>query len=244
MSKGMKKGMFNQGRSELRDTMSSQPAMPSKVFFLMNFRMLMVSSLVGVCVTLMAGCSDSSTEEVLPAGSQVVALGDSLTYGYGASPETSYPAVLAKLTDWRVVNAGVNGDTSGDVLARSDAIVAKTPDLVLLGVGGNDVLQRVPPETTKDNITATIRKFKSADVPVILIAEPHFSTSALFGKASDNPIYKEIAKSEEVPLYSGGWSEVLSDESLKSDQIHANAAGYEQFAEGLHEYLRDEGWAR
>ena len=191
-----------------------------------------------------SSCSREPSKEYLPADSTVVALGDSLTYGYGATPQTSYPAILAELTGWQIINAGVNGDTSADVLARSAAIIAQNPDLVLLGVGGNDVLRRTESMTTKANITATIKTIKAANIPVVLIAEPHFSSSALFGRASDNPIYKEIATSEEIPLYSKGWSEVLSDDSLKSDQIHANAAGYRHFAQGLYGYLQDEGLAR
>ena len=191
-----------------------------------------------------SSCSREQPKEYLPADSTVVALGDSLTYGYGATPQTSYPAILAELTGWQVINAGVNGNTSADVLARSAAIIAQNPDLVLLGVGGNDVLSRTEPLTTKANITATIKTIKAANIPVVLIAEPHFSSSALFGRASDNPIYKEIATSEEIPLYSKGWSQVLSDDSLKSDQIHANAAGYRHFAQGLYGYLQDEGLAR
>ena len=191
-----------------------------------------------------SSCSREQPKEYLPADSTVVALGDSLTYGYGATPQTSYPAILGELTGWQVINAGVNGNTSADVLARSAAIIAQNPDLVLLGVGGNDVLSRTEPLTTKANISATIATIKAANIPVVLIAEPHFSSSALFGRASDNPIYKEIATSEEIPLYSKGWSEVLSDDSLKSDQIHANAAGYRHFAQGLYGYLQDEGLAR
>ena len=191
-----------------------------------------------------SSCSREQPKEYLPADSTVVALGDSLTYGYGATPQTSYPAILAELTGWQIINAGVNGDTSADVLARSAAIIAQNPDLVLLGVGGNDVLSRTEPLTTKANISATIATIKAANIPVVLIAEPYFSSSALFGRASDNPIYKEIATSEEIPLYSKGWSEVLSDDSLKSDQIHANAAGYRHFAQGLYGYLQDEGLAR
>ena len=191
-----------------------------------------------------SSCSREQPKEYLPADSTVVALGDSLTYGYGATPQTSYPAILAELTGWQIINAGVNGDTSADVLARSAAIIAQNPDLVLLGVGGNDVLSRTEPLTTKANISATIATIKAANIPVVLIAEPHFSSSALFGRASDNPIYKEIATSEEIPLYSKGWSQVLSDDSLKSDQIHANAAGYRHFAQGLYAFLQDEGLAR
>ncbi|WP_227681461.1 SGNH/GDSL hydrolase family protein [Psychrobacter alimentarius] len=110
-------------------------------------------------------------------------------------------------------------------------------------MGGNDVLRRIPSETTRANINTTIKTLQSENIEVVLIAEPYFSTSALFDKASDNPIYEEIADAKKIPLYSGGWSAVLSDNTLKSDPIHANAAGYRQFAEGLHDYLQEEGVA-
>ena len=209
-----------------------------------NIRSTVMALTIMSAAVATSSCSREQPKEYLPADSTVVALGDSLTYGYGATPQTSYPAILAELTGWQIINAGVNGDTSADVLARSAAIIAQNPDLVLLGVGGNDVLSRTEPLTTKANISATIATIKAANIPVVLIAEPHFSSSALFGRASDNPIYKEIATSEEIPLYSKGWSQVLSDDSLKSDQIHANAAGYRHFAEGLYGYLQDEGLAR
>lgn len=198
---------------------------------------------IGLSATIsVTGCGSEPQQDILPTGSTVIALGDSLTYGYGASPETTYPKILADLSKWRVINAGVNGDTSADVLARVDEITKQNPDLVLLGVGGNDVLQRVQSDTTRANITATIDTLKSKNIDVVLIAEPHLSTSALFGRASDNPLYEAIAEAEGIPLYSDGWSTVLSDDDLKSDRIHANAAGYKQFAEGLHGYLKDEGW--
>lgn len=209
----------------------------------LSYKPLFQALMLTVTVTI-TGCRNEPTRQYLPAESKVVALGDSLTYGYGASPETAYPAVLAEMTQWRIVNEGVNGNTSADVLARTDQVISQDPDLVLLGVGGNDVLRRIQSDTTRANITATISKLKSANIPVVLIAQPHFSASSLFGRASDNRIYKDIAKSEDVPLYASGWSKVLSDDSLKSDQIHANDAGYRQFAEGLYDYLQEEGVAR
>lgn len=211
-----------------------------------RLQFLALTAIVFVATISMSGCSKDNepAQAALPAGSTVIAVGDSLTYGYGASPKTAYPTVLAELSNWKVINAGVNGDTSAAVLARVQDITAQNPDWVLLDVGGNDVLQRVQPETTRANITATIGQLKAANIPVTLIAEPYFSSSALFGKVSDNPLYKNIAKLEDIPLYSGGWSDVLSDDTLKSDQIHANGAGYRKFAEGLYEYLQDEGVAR
>ncbi|MGE6341634.1 GDSL-type esterase/lipase family protein [Psychrobacter sp. NPDC078929] len=205
-------------------------------------RFLMLAG-IGLSVTInVTGCGSEPQQDILPAGSTVVALGDSLTYGYGANPKTAYPTVLAELSKWNVVNAGVNGDTSADVLTRVNEVTEQNPDLVLLGVGGNDVLQRIAPDTTRANIVATIDTLQSNNIDVVLIAEPHLSTSALFGKASDNPLYEYIAEAEDIPLYSDGWSTILSDDALKSDKIHANAAGYRQFAEGLHDYLKDEGW--
>ena len=206
-------------------------------------KFLVLASMGLAAMINMSGCSDDPQQNSLPSGSTVIALGDSLTYGYGASLDAAYPAVLANLSQWKVINAGVNGDTSADVRARVDDITAQNPDLVLLGVGGNDVLRRIPSETTRANINTTIETLQSENIEVVLIAEPYFSTSALFGKASDNPIYEEIADAKKIPLYSGGWSAVLSDNTLKSDRIHANAAGYRQFAEGLHDYLQEEGVA-
>lgn len=205
-------------------------------------RSLILAGIVLSATISVTGCGSEPTQTVLPEGSTVVALGDSLTYGYGANTETAYPMVLAELSKWRVINAGVNGDTSEDVLTRVNEIAEQNPDLVLLGVGGNDVLQRIAPDTTRANIIATIDTLQSKNIDVVLIAEPHLSTSALFGKASDNPLYEKISEAEGIPLYSDGWSIVLSDDALKSDRIHANAAGYRQFAEGLHGYLKDEGW--
>ena len=82
-------------------------------------------------------------------------------------------------------------------------------------------------------------------IGVVLIAEPYFSASALLGMVSDNPIYADIAKAENVPLFAkddGGWSAILSDETLKSDQIHANAQGYAKFADNLYQFLADQGF--
>lgn len=209
----------------------------------MMLTIAMLSGLTGASTTL-TSCSSKTDLAILPAGSNVVALGDSLTYGYSVNRDLAYPAVLADLTGWKIINAGVNGNTSANVLARIDTIIAQNPDLVLLSVGGNDVLRRVPSEVTAANITMAVKQLKAANIKVILIAQPYFSASALFGRASDNPIYASIAKSENVPLYSKRWSEIISNEALKSDQVHANAAGYRYFAEGLYVYLQQNGVAR
>lgn len=192
---------------------------------------------------LISACSSEIKSQHIEKGSLVIALGDSLTYGYGATPNTAYPHILSQLSGWNVKNEGINGNTTADILQRLDGIIAQKPKLVLLGIGGNDVLRRIDPKVTEQNLNQIIIRLKQANIPVILIAEPHLSMSALLGKASDNPIYEPIAKSQQVLLFADEWSKILSDKSLKSDEIHANAQGYRQFAENLYQFLKKNGVA-
>lgn len=204
----------------------------------MNRRQFLLS-LVALGLT---SCRSNSTKTAIPKGATVVALGDSLTFGYGSSANHDYPSLLAKKTGWQVINAGVNGDTSADVLARLDDVIAKNPDLVLLGVGGNDVLKRIAPKTTQDNLLKIISKLQNNGIDVIIIAQPHVSLGALLGKAQDNPIYKTVADETDTPLLSKTWSKVLSDVSLKSDKIHANDQGYACFTDELYAFLLQLGY--
>lgn len=196
-----------------------------------------------VATALLAACHSADKQPALAKGATVVALGDSLTFGYGASRGQDYPSLLAKKSGWQVINSGVNGDTSADVLARLDGVIDQDPALVLLGVGGNDVLRRVPPSTTKNNLLKIVTTLQDNNIDVVIIAEPYFSVGALLGKAKDNPIYKEVAEETGADLFAKEWSAILSDERLKSDQIHANDQGYKQFSDRLYAFLQDKGYA-
>lgn len=118
-------------------------------------------------------------------------------------------------------------------------MILKKPKLVLLGIGGNDVLKGVPSQITKNNLINIINQLKSQSITVVLIAQPYISASALFGRASDNPIYQEVADLTDVPLLSEAWSEILSNNNLKSDQIHANPQGYAYFTDKLYQFLQN-----
>jgi acyl-CoA thioesterase I len=190
---------------------------------------------------LLAACGRKPLHgQPVPAGATVLALGDSITAGTGATPETAYPAVLAALTGWNLVNAGVPGDTSAQALARAPALLEQhRPALVLLGIGGNDLLRRLSEDALRENITRTVAECRGAGAQVLLIAVPRPSLAAhVTGSLSDHPLYGELAEQLQVPLHRQGWSEVLADPALKSDAIHANAAGYAAFAQGLVATLR------
>ena len=195
-------------------------------------------------VLLLAACGGKSGKKQtkIAAGNTVLALGDSLTYGYGASPAESYPAQLQKLTGWEIINGGISGDTSAQALSRLPALLQRKPKLVLISIGGNDFLRKLPEAETRNNIAEIIESVQKENIPTVLVGVPHLSVGALFGHLSDHPLYQELAEQYKIPLFEGAWSEILSDEKLKSDQIHANAAGYKVFAEKLEKFLQEEGF--
>ena len=191
-----------------------------------------------------AACTQTARQAAISRGSTVLALGDSLTYGYGAPPEAAYPRKLSELTGWQLVNGGVSGDTSQQALARLPALMKQSPKLVLLGIGGNDFLRRVAEAETRRHIGSTIAAVQAAGVPLVLIAEPQPSLGALVGSLSDHPLYADLAGEYRVPLFAGGWADILSDADLRSDAIHANERGYALFAERLAAFLKKQGFWR
>ena len=204
-------------------------------------RFVQISALLAAALT---ACSKTAPHAALPAGSTILALGDSLTAGYAADAEAAYPAVLASLTGWQIINGGVSGNTSAQALARLPALMRRQPQLVLVSIGGNDFLRKVPEADTRSNIRQIVQQIKAAGVPAVLVAVPYFTTGALFGRLSEHPMYEELAAELNVPLLKGAWAEVLGDKKLKSDQIHANAQGYRVFAEKMWAFLKQQGFAR
>ncbi len=193
--------------------------------------------LVLILFTLFSGKKSHMTK--LKNGDTVLAMGDSLTYGFGTPPEKSYPAVLQQLSGHRVINAGRNGDTSAEGMKRLPALLDDpTVKVMILCFGGNDILQKKSMKQLKTNLKHMIQMAKAKSIGVLLIAVPDFS---LFG-LSPLPLYEEVSEEEEVPLVSGLLSEILGNPSLKSDQIHPNAKGYNIMAEKIVEALQQYGW--
>ncbi|PAT39542.1 arylesterase [Vandammella animalimorsus] len=181
----------------------------------------------------------------VPTGAAVLALGDSLTQGVGASAEQAFPALLAQATGWQVVNAGVSGDTSAQALARLPGLLQQhRPQLVIVGIGGNDFLRRQSTSQTKQNITRIVQACLDAGAQVLLVAIPGLGLLATAGLLSDHAMYEEIADELGVPLLAHAWAQVLSEPQLRSDQIHANAQGYAVFADKLLAGLRAQGLLR
>lgn len=194
-------------------------------------------------LALLLACGRSPDHAPLPPGAVVLAFGDSVTFGTGAAPGEDYPSRLAAFSGWQVHNRGVPGDTTATALARLAAALDETrPALVILEIGGNDFLRRLPESETRDNIRRMLRQIKGAGIPVVLVATPRFSLlGAAVGALPDATLYAELAEEEKVPLVPKVFGKVLADPGLKSDQIHPNAAGYRMLAEGIAASLRTHG---
>jgi len=209
---------------------------PAKIPSTPHLRALLVAQLLAL-LFLATGCSQSVKLAPLPADAVVLAFGDSLTYGTGASEDESYPAQLAKLAGRRVVREGVPGEVSAAGLGRlPGALDEHRPRLLLLCHGGNDFLRRLPKTEAAANVRAMIQLARSRGIDVVLIGTPEFGFLL-----SPPDFYAEIAKEFRIPYESGVLSTILRDSNLKADQVHPNAAGYRLMAQRVYELLKKSG---
>ncbi|SFC48137.1 Lysophospholipase L1 [Polaromonas sp. OV174] len=197
----------------------------------------------GLSATLLlaGGCSRSAKPQgkTLAKDATLLCLGDSLTYGYGAAAGSSYPQRLEQLSGHVTQNAGLNGDTAQGALARLPGLLQESrPGLVLVSIGGNDFLRGLPLERTRAALK-TLLQTAAGSAQVVLLAQPKpVLLAAASGTLKDHELYADLAQETGTALFAEGWSYVLSRAELRSDPIHANAQGYEVFAERLDQWLR------
>ena len=199
-----------------------------------------------LATTLLAACGGSKKEDVLPAGSKVLALGDSLTAPHGVKPGEDWPTLLGQKTGWVVINAGISGDTSGGALGRLPALLDEhQPQLVLVSLGGNDMLRKLSQAQTIANLGRMLDMVNARGAKAVLLATPKPSIAgAVFNNLSPADFYAEVAKDKKVPLIKDALPEVLSDTALKSDQLHPNAAGHALLGDKIHGDLKKIGFVR
>jgi acyl-CoA thioesterase-1 len=199
-----------------------------------------------VVLMFAVACGGTKKEAALPAGSKVLALGDSLTAPHGIKPGEDWPTLLGQKTAWVVINAGVSGNTSAQALDRLPGLLEEhQPQLVLVSLGGNDMLRKLPQGETIANLGRMLDLVKARGAKAILLATPRPSIAgAVFNNLSPADFYADVASEKKVPLIKDALPEVLSDTALKSDQLHPNAAGHARLGDKIHSDLKKIGFAR
>jgi lysophospholipase L1-like esterase len=167
----------------------------------------------------------------------IVAFGDSLTYGTGAAETESYPVVLGQLIGRKVVRAGVPGEVTAQGLTRLPQVIEEhRPALVIVCLGGNDMLRRMDEAQVRKNLREIIRAIQARGIAVVLVGVPK---PALITSAP--AFYGELAKEFGIPYEGKIVTDVMYQLELKADPIHPNAKGYRKMAEAIAELLKRAG---
>ena len=168
---------------------------------------------------------------------RIVAFGDSLTAGLGVSPDQSYPAHLQRTLDaagyaYRVVNAGVSGETTAGGVRRVSWVLNSTPVIVILELGGNDGLRGLSLHETKVNLERIIQQFQHASVTVVLAGmklPPNYGQDYTDGFEA---LYKALATQYHLTLIPFFLDGVAGSSSLnQADGIHPTGEGYRLIVE-------------
>ncbi|GGC05610.1 hypothetical protein GCM10011494_25250 [Novosphingobium endophyticum] len=164
----------------------------------------------------------------------ILAFGDSLLAGYGLEDGESYPdrleqALRARGINARITNAGVSGETTAAGLERLDFTLKsqrEKPDLVIISLGGNDMLRGLPPATTRANLDAILMRLRDENIPAVLLgmlAAPNLGKDYA---ARFNPIYPQLAQKYDAALVPFFLQPVIDKPDLmQPDHVHPTALG-------------------
>jgi acyl-CoA thioesterase-1 len=179
----------------------------------------------------LAACG-SARENALPAGTAVLVVGDSITAGYGVRPDEAWPANLARSTGWNVIAAGVSGERSEGGRGRLPALLdLHAPNLVIIELGGNDMLRRAPDADIVGNLDAMIEAARARGAKVVLMAVPRPNALGALTGLSPAAFYRELAQRRHVALIEKALPAVLSDARLKLDALHPTVEGHKALAD-------------
>ena len=169
------------------------------------------------------------------AGERVIAFGDSLVEGVGASTGRDVVSLLSARVGVPIVNAGRSGDTTGTALARLDsAVLSRRPRVVIVVLGGNDFLRRIPHEETFANLDAIVARIRQRGAAVILVG---LSFGVLADTYGDS--YEDLARRTSSGLVPDILAGILGQPGLMADHIHPNDRGYRMMADRIEPALRE-----
>ena len=190
------------------------------------------------------GCNGESPAAPSQATPVIVAFGDSLTSGPGLRADQAYPALLQQRIrsegrEYRVVNAGVTGDTSSEALRRFDGALVPGTKIVILAIGGNDGLRGVPVATVERNIAAMIERAQARGIDVLLCRMEAPPVGGLSYTIDFHRIFTRLAERYSVPLVPFFLLGIVGNDDWNlDDTLHPNAAGHRVIADTIWPHLR------
>jgi acyl-CoA thioesterase-1 len=201
----------------------------------------------GPFMTIIFACAAALAALIVPAPSaraqgqpiRLVALGDSLTAGYGLPQEAAFPVVLeralkAKGYKVEIANAGVSGDTSSGGLDRLDWSVPDGTDGVILELGANDMLRGLDPAITRKSIETIVERLKRRNIPVMLAGMYASRNLGSDYIQKFDSLYPDIAKKHDLVLYPFFLDGIAGERSLNMpDSLHPTAKGVEIIVERI-----------
>ena len=202
----------------------------------MRPRLLLIAAVVAIAgVVAWLALADRSDFARPAAGTRIIAFGDSLVEGVGASSGGDVVSVLSRRLGVPIVNAGRSGDTTSTALTRLDsAVLSRSPRIVIVLLGGNDMLRRVPRATMFENLETIVTRIRSRGAAVILA-----TVEIDFVSGADGPAYEALADRTSSALVRDVLDDVFGRQALMSDGIHPNDRGYEIMADRIEPVLRE-----
>ncbi len=211
---------------------------------------LRLAILIVFVVVAAAACSDPDQPEARktgpasrPQAGVIVAMGNSLTEGLRVPEEQAYPAVLERKLqeagqDYRVINAGISGETSSGALSRMEWVLTLAPDIVILETGANDGFRGVDPELIRENIRKMVRRFTENGTVVVLGGMKMVRNLGVQYINGFDTLYQQVAAEEGVILIPFFLEGVVGNHELnQNDNIHPNADGYKVVADTVFPYV-------
>lgn len=182
----------------------------------------------------LAGCG-YTVRNLDSEGKEIICFGDSITVGVGAPEGKDYTSFLSALLGKDVLNAGVRGDTTQNALKRlKKDVLSKDPYLVIVELGGNDFLQKVPREVTLRNLKKIISRIQGQGIMVALADVSCGLILKGYGKD-----FKKLARDSGSIFIPNLLKEILNKPSLKYDYIHPNEDGYKIMAERVYRSIKN-----
>jgi acyl-CoA thioesterase-1 len=163
-----------------------------------------------------------------PMGTNVIAFGDSLTLGYRVDPGEGWPEQLSAIAGRPILNRGVSGNTTADGLARLERdVLSQQPRVVLVCLGGNDMLRQMPADQQFANLRTIVRSIQQRGALVVLIGTEGYK---VLSQVDYGARYEALARETGAAYVPDLMKGVLGDRALMLDQIHPNAKGYAKIA--------------